>query len=81
MSPEQLLEQTVKQMADHPDKVSVESHVTSSTAVFDIRVDDSDVGKVLGKRGSHADALRIVFGAIYGKHGKRLLLQVIDPRR
>ncbi len=81
MSPEQLLEHTVRQMTDLPDQVEIESHVTSSTAVFDIRVADSDVGKVLGKGGAHVDALRLVFGAIYGKHKKRLLLHVIDPRR
>ena len=81
MTPEELLEQAVRHMVDLPDEVRIESHVTDHTATFDINVADSDVGKVLGTSGAHAKALRVVFGAIYGKYGKRLHLQVVDPRR
>jgi predicted RNA-binding protein YlqC (UPF0109 family) len=81
MTTEELLETTVREMCDYPDQVDISAHVTAHSAVFDIRVADADVGKVLGRKGSHAKALRAIFGAIYGKYGKRLHLQVIDPRR
>lgn len=81
MKPHELLESVVRELVDQPDKVSIESHVSSHTATFDIHVAFDDVGKVLGRRGAHAKALRTLFGAIYGKHGMRLHLQVIDPRR
>lgn len=81
LSPTDLLNQVVRQMVDLPDEVRIEGHESAHFAAFDIHVADSDVGKVLGKKGAHARALRLLFGAIYGKHGKRLHLQVIDPNR
>ena len=81
LEPEQLLEAMVKELADHPEQVRIESHIGESTATFDIHVALSDVGKVLGRQGSHAMALRTLFNAVYGKRGKRLHLQVVDPQR
>ena len=71
----------LEMLVDSPGQVKLDSTVTNHSAVFDIHVADSDVGKVLGKKGIHAHALRTLFGAIYGKLGKRLHLQVVDPRR
>jgi predicted RNA-binding protein YlqC (UPF0109 family) len=81
MEPHELLEATVCAMVDDPDAVDIVYQLVGKTAVFEINVAYDDVAKVLGRRGSHADALRAVFGAIYGKHRKQLKLQVIDPRR
>lgn len=77
----ELLEDIVRFLVDDPDGVHIDSHLTAHTAMFEIRVDDADVGKVLGRQGNHAKALRTLFDAIYGKLGKRLHLQVVDPRR
>ncbi len=71
----------IELLVDSPEKVRIDSTITEHSAVFDIHVSDEDVGKVLGKKGVHAHALRTLFGAIYGKLGKRLHLQVVDPRR
>ena len=76
-----LIESVVCGMVDLTNEVDIECHVSSTTAIVDIRVADSDVGKVLGKKGVYAEALRMVFGAIYGKQGKRLVLSVIPSRR
>ena len=81
MNPDELIDQIVRHLADAPEDVRIDSHVTEHTATFDIYVAPDDVGKVLGRGGKHAWALRDLFNAIYGKHGKRMLLQVIDPRR
>jgi len=81
MEPEVLLQELVQHLADIPGEVRIDAHVTEHTAAFDIHVAESDVGKVLGKKGRNAYALRDLFNAIYGKYGKRLHLQVIDPRR
>ena len=75
------LKMIVEMIVDSPGEVRLDSTITEHSAVFDIHVADADVGKVLGKKGSHAHALRTLFGAIYGKLGKRLHLQVVDPRR
>lgn len=81
LEPEVLLEQVIRSLVDHPDQVHVTPLIGESTAVFEIRVADEDVGRVLGRRGSYPDAMRVLFGAIFSKHGKRLQLQVIEPRR
>lgn len=77
---EQLLESLIHMMVDRPQDVRIERHIGEATATFEIYVHDSDVGKVLGKKGFHTKALRTLFTAIYGKLGKRLHLTVIDPR-
>jgi hypothetical protein len=71
----------IEMLVDAPSDVRVDATITNHSAVFDIHVADADVGKVLGKKGAHAHALRTLFSAIYGKIGKRLHLQVVDPRR
>tara|TARA_R110002126_G_scaffold52672_11_gene142990 strand:- start:1986 stop:2207 length:222 start_codon:yes stop_codon:yes gene_type:complete len=71
----------IKHLVDRPELVDIDMHESKHTVTVEISVHDSDVGKVLGKRGIHAESLRCLFSAIYGKHGKRLLLQVIDPKR
>jgi hypothetical protein len=81
LSPEKILELTVRALVDKPEEVRIHAHVTPRMATFEIHVADSDVGKVLGRKGAYARALRTLYGAIYGKLDKTLALQVIDPRR
>lgn len=78
---EKLIKQIILSLVDEKDKVKVSATVTAHTAVFDIKVANKDVGKVLGKKGVYADALRTIFGAIYGRAGKKLHLQVyVEPK-
>ena len=76
-----LLKSIVSRLVDHEESLKIESIISSHSAVFDIHVCNEDVGKLLGRRGAHADALRTLFGALFGKNGKRLNLQVVAPRR
>ena len=76
-----LIRDIIDLLVDKKDEVEISATVTAHTAVFDIKVADGDVGKVLGRKGNHADALRTIFGAIFGKSGKKLHLQVVDPRK
>ena len=78
---EQLISDIVHCLVDQVEDVKIDVTLTDHTAVYDIKVADIDVGKVLGKKGTHAAALRTIFSAIYGKIGKKLHLQVVDPRR
>ena len=81
LTPREVLTEVVKGLANHPDQVRIEGHVSEHSATFDIYVADEDVGRVLGKKAANAKAMRTLFGAIYGKLGVRMHLQVIDPRR
>lgn len=78
---QQVLRKFLELLVDKKDQIDIKTTITENTAVFEISVADSDLGKVLGKRGAHADALRTMFAAIYGKQKKKLHLQVLDPRR
>ena len=78
---EQVLRSLIELLADRPEAIVIDAVISGSSAVYDIHVDDVDVGQVLGRGGSHAEALRTLFGAVYAKLGKRLVMQVVDPRR
>ncbi len=78
---DQILHKWLELLVDHNDHINIQSTVTENTAIYEISVHDSDLGKVLGKKGSHADALRTLLTAIYGKQKKKLHLQVLDPRK
>ena len=74
------IEFVIKNLAEEKDKVIIEKTTTTSAVVYDIHVSENDLTAVLGERGKNARALRALFGSIYGKLGKRLHLQIIDPR-
>ena len=76
-----LLEGVLKGMANDPSQVRIEYAETSSQVTYDVLPTKAEAGRVMGKNGVHADALRLLFGAIYSKLGKRLHLLVVDPRR
>ena len=78
-NPEVLLKSIIGAMCDHPEDVRFDAHITKYTAGFDVHLHADDVSKVLGSGGSHAQALRILFSAIYGKHGKKLYLMIVNP--
>ena len=78
--PEELLRGIVACLVDDQDQVLIDIKSSKRGVMYEIEVADGDVGKLLGRSGKHADALRTLFIAIYGKLGKKLLLEVIDPR-
>lgn len=80
-SPADLLEAIIKQMCDDPDQVRIDSNITEQRAAFDVYVSKRDFSKVIGSGGNYAYCLRTVFGAIYGRLGKKLHLMVVNPRR
>lgn len=76
-----VLEDLIYLLVDDQEAVKVLCTLTEHTAVYDIHVSKKDFPVVMGKKGSHAVSLRSLFKAIYGKMGKRVHLQIIDPRR
>jgi len=77
----ELLKSIVMAMVEDKDQVKVDCNITSATAVCDVYISARDFGVVMGKDNSHITSLRRLFKVIYGRMGKRLYLQVIDPRR
>jgi hypothetical protein len=75
-TPDEVLKLVIEAMVDCPEQVRVDCTESSSSAVIDVFVNKDDVGIVLGRSGSTAEALRTVFKTMYSKMNKRLYLQI-----
>jgi uncharacterized protein len=76
---EDLLEYLAKGLVDDPDAVEVESfEEDDGTLVLELTVGGDDVGKVIGRNGRTVNALRTVVRAASVKHGRRVLVDVVD---
>ncbi len=73
-----LIADIVKALVDQPDQVSVTEVEGGHTVVLEISVAKSDMGKVIGKKGRHADAIRIILSAAAGKVRKRYVLEIVE---
>tara|TARA_Y100001968_G_C19447412_1_gene766210 strand:- start:3842 stop:4129 length:288 start_codon:yes stop_codon:yes gene_type:complete len=76
----ELVETIVKAMVDHPDEVVVTEVQGQHACIIELVVAREDVGKVIGKRGAHAQALRTLISAAGGKQKKRYVLEIIEDR-
>ena len=74
----ELVETVVKAMVDHPDEVCVTEVQGQHACIIELVVAKDDVGKVIGKRGAHAQALRTLISAAGGKRKKRYVLEIIE---
>ncbi len=68
-----------KHLVDAPDSVSVEEAINDDKAIeLSLKVGADDVGKVIGKQGKTAQAMRTLLTAIAAKDGKRAILKILD---
>lgn len=68
-----------KHLVDYPDKVVVEiKSEEDKRVVFALKVDANDIGKVIGKQGKTAQAMRTLLTAVAAKEGKRAILEIVD---
>ena len=74
----ELLEWLARQLVDEPDAVSVESEEREDAIVLRLRVAPDDVGKVIGRQGRIARALRSVVRAAGARADQRYLLEIVD---
>ena len=76
---EELLTQIIQAIVDKPDEVDVKVIDTENNKIYELRVGDGDLGKVIGKKGRNVNALRIILSAATAKEGdKRAILEVIE---
>lgn len=73
-----LLEFLAKALVDDPDAVHVEAVETETTVVLELTVAKDDVGKVIGKQGRIARALRTIVKASAVRDGKRAIVEIVD---
>ena len=74
----EFLEYLIKHLVDKPDEVQVNEITGEQTVVFELRVGDGDMGKVIGRRGQTAGSLRTILAAAAAKQGKRSVLEILD---
>lgn len=73
-----LIEYVSKALVDMPDDVEVNEITGEQTTVIELKVDKSDLGKVIGKQGRTARALRTILNAASTKLRKRSVLEIIE---
>ena len=65
-------------LVDHPEKVDVSEIAGTKTFVLELRVNREDMGKVIGKEGKTAKAMRTILSAASSKFQKKAVLQIIE---
>ena len=74
----ELLEHIAKSLVDDSDSVSVTEAKGERTTVLELRVAQEDMGKVIGKQGRTAMAIRVILNAAGRKLGKNFLLEILE---
>ncbi len=74
----ELIETMAKALVDNPSEVSVSEVDGEKTTVYELRVSTSDLGKVIGKQGKTARAMRTILSAAGTKIGKRCVLEILE---
>ena len=73
-----LITEIVQALVDQPEEVSVNEIGGNHTTVLEVRVAKTDMGKVIGKRGKTAQAIRTILSAAGGKTRKRYMLEIVE---
>jgi len=74
-----ILLDVVKSIVDKPDEVSIEITESENTQIYELRVGEGDVGKVIGKHGKNVGAIRTILSAATSREGrKRAILEIIE---
>ena len=73
----QLVETIAKALVDQPDQVRVNEVVTEKTVVYELSVAPDDMGKIIGKQGRVAKALRAVVSAAALQDQKRVTIEIV----
>ncbi|WP_027390616.1 KH domain-containing protein [Chrysiogenes arsenatis] len=74
----EMIEYIVKGLVEFPEQVTVTMVEAERTTVIELGVAQSDLGKVIGKQGKMAKALRTVLAAVGTKEGKRIILEIVE---
>ena len=74
----ELVEVCTKALVDDPDSVEVKERMEKKTTILEVRVADTDMGKVIGKQGRIAKAIRSVVKAAAAKEDKKVIVDIMD---
>jgi len=74
----ELVEYMVKSLVDHPEEVEINEIEGEKSTILELKVVREDIGKVIGKHGRIARAIRTIINASATKTGKRVVLEILD---
>jgi predicted RNA-binding protein YlqC (UPF0109 family) len=74
----ELIKHIVFSLVDHPEKVKVDVARGTEVSVVELRVAKEDLGKVIGKQGRTAQAMRTILNAVSAKANKKTVLQILE---
>ena len=72
------LEFIAKHLVDNPDQVTIAFEEKENKAILTLSVAEQNVGKVIGRKGRTAQAMRTLLAAVAAKQGKRAILEIND---
>jgi predicted RNA-binding protein YlqC (UPF0109 family) len=75
---DELVSQIAQSLVDRPQDVVVNAIEGNHTTVLELRVAKEDIGKVIGRQGRTAQAIRILIGAVSAKIKKRAVLEIVE---
>jgi uncharacterized protein len=78
MNYKDLVEYMVKSLVDYPDQVEIREIEGEKSTILELKVTKEDIGKVIGKHGRIARAIRTIISASATKSGKRVVLEILD---
>ena len=78
MALKSLIEYIARSLVDHPDHVDVKEIEGEKTTILEVRVAEDDLGKVIGRHGRTAKAMRTVINAAATKENKRAVLEILE---
>jgi len=76
----ELVELIAKALVDNPDKVQVSQLDGEQSSIIELKVAQEDLGKIIGKQGRNAQAIRVIIGAAGMKLKKRVNLEIVEKR-
>ena len=74
----EIIERIARAIVDEPDGVSVTEVNGTHSSILELTVAKTDIGKVIGKQGRTAGALRTILGAVSAKNKKNAVLEIVE---
>ncbi|NLV87248.1 MAG: KH domain-containing protein [Clostridiales bacterium] len=74
----ELLTYIAKSLVDNPDEVNIVERENEAETVFEVRVADGDMGKIIGRQGRIVKEIRILMRAVAQRQGKKVSVEIMD---
>lgn len=74
----EILETLIKSLVEHTDQVTINQKEEEKNIVFEVKVAESDMGKVIGKQGRVAKSIRNIMKSIAGREHKKVTIEFVD---